>query len=71
MGHVPVTKVPDFVDFNTVYEFRGSENVRFKIDGLSDHIIAVMHIGDRKMSAIPLMDSIDSDNTIKKKKKTD
>lgn len=63
LGHVPVTKVPDFVDFNTVYEYRGSKNQTFKIERVTDSMIKVMYLGDREISAIPLMDSIDQDNT--------
>lgn len=70
LGHVPVTKVPDFVEFNTVYEFRGSEHITFKIEKVTDHMIKVMYLGDRKMSAIPLIDSVDSDNTTVVKERT-
>lgn len=70
LGHVPVTKVPDFVDFNTVYEYRGSKNQTFKIERVTDSMIKVMYLGDREISAIPLMDSIDPDNTTVVQEKT-
>lgn len=64
LGLVPVIKVPDFIDFNTVYQFRGSEHITFTIIRLKDDNIAkVMDLGEGKMSASSLIDSIDSDNT--------
>lgn len=40
LGLVPVIKVPDFIDFNTVYEFRGDEHITFTIVRLNDENIA-------------------------------
>lgn len=72
LGIVPVIKVPDFVDFNTVYEFRGFEYVTFKIvKSKDDNIARVMDLGGGKMSASSLIDSIDSENTIHIEERTD
>jgi hypothetical protein len=64
LGIVPVIKVPDFIDFNTSYDFRGSEHITFKIVKLNDDNIAkVMDRGEGKMSASYLINAIDSSNT--------
>lgn len=72
LGLVPIIKVPDFIDFNTVYEFRGDEHITFTIVRLNDENIArVMDAGEGKMSASSLIDSIDSNNTVAMQEKSD
>lgn len=71
LGTIPKSEVPNFVEFDTVYEFRGVEHFTFKLSKGDNDVVRVMDRGDGTLSARSLMNSIEPENTKRTEEKTD